>query len=94
METGFDLHCVANLECVVQPNYFDLILISPAASSNKRRLRFYNWDFAIRYGFRDHMLLAALNEVGMMVARAANPTKATNRGKSAVRDMLTKILER
>jgi hypothetical protein len=25
-----------------------------------------------------HMLLAALNEVGMMVARAANPTTATS----------------
>ena len=41
-----------------------------------------------------HILLAALNEVGMMVARAANPTTATNSGKSAVRDLLTKILER
>jgi hypothetical protein len=40
-----------------------------------------------------HMLLAALNEVGMMVARAADQAAATTLGKSAVRELLSGILK-
>ncbi len=39
-----------------------------------------------------HILLAALNEVGMMIARSPDPREAAKIGKAAVNDLLNKIL--
>lgn len=41
-----------------------------------------------------HVLLAALNEVGMMIARAPDPAAAARTGKAAVRDLLDRLLRR